>query len=78
MTYVISGRPNILRWLPALACGLVLVVNLTPLPKVLDLILLVISGVLLLTCIGVALREEHRKREADQSNGAAISSGDEI
>jgi hypothetical protein len=52
-------------------------VGLAPLPKILDLILLVVASVLLLTYCGLALREERREREADQSNGPAISPSDE-
>jgi hypothetical protein len=74
---MVSGHPNIWKWLPLVALGLMLVGDFAPLSDSLDGILSGVAIAILLAFSGTYFWQERRTRQADQSNSAAISSKDE-
>jgi hypothetical protein len=72
-----SWYPNIWKWLPFIALGLMLVRDFAPISDSLDEILTGVAIAILLAFSGTYFWQERRARQADQSNGAAISSGDQ-
>jgi hypothetical protein len=70
--------PKIWKWLPFIALGLMLVKELAPIPDSLGEILLGVGIAILLVHSGIHFWQERRARQANQSNGAAISSNDQV
>jgi hypothetical protein len=74
---MIVRYPNIWKWLPFIALGLLLFSDFAPISDSLDQILLGVAIAILLTFSGTYYWQERRARQAEQSNGAAISSDDQ-
>jgi hypothetical protein len=68
--------PNIFKWLPFLALGLLLVKDFAPISDSLEGILLGMAVAILLVHSNIYFSQERRSRQADQSNSAAIPSSD--
>lgn len=80
-TEMASRNPNIWKWLPLIALGLMLVGDLAPVSDSLDEILLWMAIAILLTFSGSHYWQEwqeRRERRADHSNSDEISPGDQI
>jgi hypothetical protein len=71
---MVSRYPNILKWLPFIALGLMLVRDLAPISDSLDGILSGVAIAILLIFSGTYFWQERRARQADQSSRGAISS----
>jgi hypothetical protein len=74
---MVSRHPNIWKWLPFIALGLMLVGDFAPISDSLNSVLLGVAIAILLTFSGIYFWQERRTRQADQSNSAAISSKDQ-
>jgi type VI protein secretion system component VasK len=74
---MVSRHPNIWKWLPLIALGLMLVGDFAPISDSLDRILSGVAIAILLAFSGTYFWQERRARQADQSNSAAISSKDQ-
>jgi hypothetical protein len=75
---MVIRHPNIWKWLPFTALGLVLISNFAPISDSLDRILTGVTAAIMLTFSGAYYyRQERSARRADQSNSAAISSADQ-
>jgi hypothetical protein len=73
-----NRHPNIWKWLPFIALGLMLVGDFAPVSNSLDEILSGMAFAILFAFSVTYFWQERRTRRADQSNGAAISSGDQM
>ncbi len=74
---MVIRHPNIWKWLPFIALGLLLVSDFAPISDSLDQILTGVAIAIMLTFSGTYFWQERRSRQADQSNSAAISSKDQ-
>jgi len=73
---MISGHPNIWRWLLRFALGLFLG-SLAPLPDLLDSIMFGVGAVIILVFLCARWWEYLHERQADQSSSPTISSSDQ-
>ena len=73
-----SRHPIILKLLPFIPLGLILVGNLAPVSDSLENILLGMAIVILLAFSGSYYWQQRRERQADQSKSAAISSKEQM
>lgn len=74
---MVTGAPNIWKWLPFIALGLMLVGDFAPISDSLDGILSAMAAAILLAFSGTYFWLERRARQADRSSSAAISSRDQ-
>jgi hypothetical protein len=72
-----ARHPSFWKRLQLLALGLLLLGVFNLLPDLLDKIVTLAAAVLVLVFLGGTWWEERRARQADQSNSAAISPGDQ-
>ncbi len=74
---MVSRHPNIWKWLPVCAAGLMLLGSFAPLADPQARIVYGVGVGLFGLYLGTNWWENRRKRQADQSNSAAISSKDQ-
>jgi hypothetical protein len=75
---MVSRHPNIWKWLPIFACGLMALGAFAPLADPEGRIVYGVGLGLFAVYIGASRWEDRRKRQADQSSSAAISSSDQM
>lgn len=69
---MVIRHPNIWKWLPLIALGLMLVGDFAPISDSWDRILSGVSIAILLAFSGTYFWQERRARQADQSKSAAL------
>jgi hypothetical protein len=74
---MVSKRPNIWKWLPLIALGLMALGAFAPLADPQARIVYGVGVGLLGLYVGTNWWGDRRKRQADQSSSAAISSSDQ-
>lgn len=75
---MVFRHPNIWKWLPFIALGLMLVGDFAPISDSLDRIMSGGAIAILFAFSCAYFWEERRARQADQSSNAAISSSDQM
>jgi pilus assembly protein TadC len=73
-----NRHPNIWKWLPFIALGLMLVGDFAPISDSLDEILSGMAIAILFAFYVTYFWQERRTRQADQANSAAVSTRDQM